>query len=219
MKINLVNICIFASGAGSNFHSILRAANKGFLSSRISLLITNNSSSGAAIIARENGVECLHISKRNFAGLNEQEFASVFTESLSKRGIDFIALCGYMKPVPDEVLSDFKDKIINIHPALLPSFGGKGMYGINVHKAVIDSGVKVSGITVHFVDGVYDTGRIIFQKCCNVKPDDNEFTLEAKIKELEHEWYPQVIREFELGNIELVNGKAAIMNSEKINPH
>ncbi len=99
--------------------------------------------------------------------------------------------------IETEVLKKYKNKIINIHPALLPSFGGKGMYGINVHKAVIASGVKVSGITVHFVNENYDEGKIIFQKCCEVKSDDDELSLQKKILKLEHKYYTQVIKMFE----------------------
>jgi folate-dependent phosphoribosylglycinamide formyltransferase PurN len=126
---------------------------------------------------------------------------------MTSRGIDFAVLCGYMKLVPANVLRKYKDNIINIHPALLPSFGGKGMYGMNVHKAVIESGVKVSGISVHFVDGEYDRGRIIFQKCCEVTEDDDEYSLEEKIKALEHKYYPEVIRKFEEGKVVLKGQK------------
>jgi len=116
-----------------------------------------------------------------------------------------------MKMVEPDVTEHFRNRIINIHPALLPSFGGKGMFGINVHRAVIENGVKVSGITVHFVDNEYDTGRIIFQKCCEVKDDDDEITLEAKIRKLEHMHYPEVIKKFEEGKV-LVVGKRVIVS-------
>ncbi len=192
-----MNICIFASGAGSNFNAILRSAKEGYLSSKISLLITNNSGSGAAQIALENGVECLHISRKKFAELADTEYSELILRELVSRDIDFVVLCGYMKMMEESVTGHFKDRIINIHPALLPSFGGKGMYGINVHKAVIDSGAKVSGITIHFVDGGYDTGRIIFQKCCEVNDSDDEFTLAERIRGMEHRYYPEVIRKFE----------------------
>ena len=206
-----MNICVFASGAGSNFNAILRSAEVGFLTSEVSLLITNNSGSGAAQIALDRGVECLHLSRKKFPELSEAEYSNFFLNELTSRGVDFIVLCGYMKMVEPNVTEQYRNRIINIHPALLPSFGGKGMFGINVHRAVIENGVKVSGITVHFVDNEYDTGRIIFQKCCEVKGDDDEITLEAKIRKLEHMHYPEVIKKFEEGKV-LVVGKRVIVS-------
>ena len=205
-----MNICVFASGAGSNFNAILRSAEGGFLTSEVSLLITNNSGSGAAQIALDQGVECLHLSRKKFPELSETEYSNFFLNELTSRGIDFIVLCGYMKMVERDVTEHFRNRIINIHPALLPSFGGKGMFGINVHKAVIESGVKVSGITIHFVDGEYDTGRIIFQKCCEVKDDDNEISLEARIRKLEHMHYPEVIKKFEEGEVTVVGRRVIV---------
>ena len=115
-----------------------------------------------------------------------------------------------MNLIPDEVIQEFRLRIINIHPALLPSFGGKGMYGINVHRAVIASGVKVSGITVHFVNEYYDEGRIIFQKCCEIESDEDEYSLQEKIKDLEYEYYSFVIKKFEEEKVEIRNGKVFI---------
>lgn len=197
-----MNICVFASGTGSNFRALIDSAEAGHISSKISLLITNNSDCGAAVIAAERGIECLHISKRK-SDLSDNDYGRLFTEALEQRQIDFIALCGYMKMVEPAVTEKFRNRIINIHPALLPSFGGKGMYGINVHRAVIESGAKVSGITIHFVDGSYDTGRILFQKCVEVEPDDTEYTLEEKVKKLEHRYYPEAIKSIEEGRMAL----------------
>ena len=205
-----MNICVFASGAGSNFNAILRSAEGGFLTSEVSLLITNNSGSGAAQIALDQGVECLHLSRKKFPELSETEYSNFFLNELTSRGIDFIVLCGYMKMVERDVTEHFRNRIINIHPALLPSFGGKGMFGVNVHRAVIESGVKVSGITIHFVDGEYDTGRIIFQKCCEVKDDDDEISLEARIRKLEHMHYPEVIKKFEEGKVSVVGRRVVV---------
>ena len=206
-----MNICVLASGAGSNFRELVRSSENGLITSHISLLITNNSDSGASIIAKDHGVECLHISRKKFCTISDDEFSAMFLHELVSRKIDFITLCGYMKRVPQTVLEHFRNRIINIHPALLPSFGGKGMYGINVHEAVIRSGVKVSGITIHFVDGDYDLGRIIFQKCCEVSSEDDEYSLQEKIRDLEHEYYSFVIKKFEDGKVELRNGKVFII--------
>lgn len=192
-----MNICVFASGTGTNFEAIVNSARSGYLKSKVSLLITNNSKCGAVKIAEANGIAWSHISRVIYPDLTDRIFAEKFLNELEKFKIDFIVMAGYMKSVPDEVIRRFNGKIINIHPALLPSFGGKGMYGINVHRAVIESGVKVSGITVHFVEGEYDKGKIIFQKCCDVAEDDDEVSLQKKIQQLEHKYYPEVIRTFE----------------------
>ena len=192
-----MNICVFASGAGSNFKAILDSIKKGNLSSRVCLLITNNPDCGAVKIAEKNKIDHLTINKKLYAELSEKEYSDKFLAALKKYEIEFIVLAGYMKIVRPEVLRKYRNKIINIHPALLPSFGGKGMYGINVHKAVIASGVKVSGITVHFVNETYDEGKIIFQKCCEVKTGDDEFSLQKRVMRLEHRYYPRVIKSFE----------------------
>ena len=205
-----MNICIFASGAGSNFNAILKSAEEGYLTSKVSLLITNNSGSGASRIALENGVECLHISRKKFSYLDDMEYSEMLLNALVSRDIDFVVLCGYMKMMEKSVTDKFREKIINIHPALLPSFGGKGMYGINVHKAVINSGVKVSGITIHFVESGYDSGRIIFQKCCEVYESDDEYCLDERIRKMEHRYYPEVIKKFEEGKIVVKGNKVHI---------
>lgn len=209
-----MNICVLASGAGSNFRELVRSSENGLITSQISLLITNNSDSGASIIAKDHGVECLHISRKKFCTISDDEFSAMFLHELVSRKIDFITLCGYMKRVPQTVLEHFRNRIINIHPALLPSFGGKGMYGINVHEAVIRSGVKVSGITIHFVDGDYDLGRIIFQKCCEVSDDDDAFSLSEKVKKLEHQYYPVIVRKFEEGSVSFAGDRVTVEQTE-----
>ena len=192
-----MNICIFASGTGSNFKAILDSVKKKKIRSKICLLITNNPDCGAVKIAKENNIEYEVINRKIFPELSPEKYSDNFLKALSKHGIDLIVLAGYMKMVTPEVLNKYKDRIINIHPALLPSFGGKGMYGINVHKAVIDSGVKVTGITVHYVNENYDEGKILFQKCCEVKSDDDEYSLQKRVLKLEHKYYPEVIRSIE----------------------
>lgn len=192
-----MNICVFASGTGSNFKAILNSVNKKYLKSKVSLLITNNPECGAVEIAKTNKIDHIAINKKIYPLLSQKEYSTKFLSALKKYDIDFIVLSGYMKMIEPEVLRKYKNKIINIHPALLPSFGGKGMYGMNVHKAVIASGVKISGITVHFVNENYDEGKIIFQKCCEVKNDDDEFTLQRRVLKLEHKYYSKVIKMFE----------------------
>ena len=196
-----MNICVFASGSGSNFRALLEAKKEGYISSDINLLITNNSHCGAVDIAKEFGVNFVHISRKVFPDLNDSDFAKLFIDSLERYNTDLIVLAGYMKMIEPAVIRKFRNKIINIHPALLPSFGGKGMFGMNVHKAVISSGAKVSGITVHSVDEIYDHGRILFQSKLDVDESDDEFSLQKKILALEHRYYKEVIKQIESGQI------------------
>jgi len=121
-------------------------------------------------------------------------FASCI-KNLSINEIDFIVLAGYLKKIPASLISQYPDKIINIHPALLPNYGGKGMYGTNVHQAVIENKEKVSGITIHFVDEIYDHGKIIFQEKCDIENGESIESLANKIQNLEYEHFPRVIAE------------------------
>ena len=189
-----MNICIFASGNGSNFKSIYRAHRKGKIKSNIKLLITNNSSCGVALFAKKYKIPCEHISSEKY---DDNELEIKMTSVLIKHKIDFIVLAGYMKKLPDSIVNKYQDRIINIHPALLPSFGGKGMYGLNVHKAVLESGVRYSGLTIHYVDNEYDNGRIIFQKSVKIDDEDTPETLQEKILKQEHIYYPKIIAELE----------------------
>ena len=192
-----MNICIFASGAGTNFEAILDSIYKGKLSSKVKLLFTNKSDCGAVDIAKKNSIDYKYINRKDFPLLTSTEFSGIYLSVLKKYEIDFIVLCGYMQIIPDEIIAEYKNKIINIHPSLLPEFGGKGMYGMNVHKAVIASGAMVSGITIHFVSENIDEGEIIFQEKCDVGEDDDEFSLREKVRELEHKYYSEVIKRFE----------------------
>ena len=192
-----MNICVFASGTGSNFSAILKARKKGIIKSNISLLITNNSNCGAVDIALKNNVNVCHISRKKFPDLSEDEYTGLFIDKLKFYSIDLIVLAGYMKLIHPQIIRTFRNRILNIHPALLPSFGGTGMYGINVHKAVLESGVKVSGLTVHFVDENYDKGRIIFQKAVDVPEGIDEYQLQKKILKYEHKYYPLIIKHIE----------------------
>jgi phosphoribosylglycinamide formyltransferase 1 len=198
-----LNICIFASGAGSNFQAILNAKSKGLIQSEIRLLITNNSKCGAVDIAKNNSINVVHISRKVYPDLDRYQYSQLFISELKKRDIELIILAGYMKKIDNEILLEYRNRIINIHPALLPSFGGDNMYGMNVHNAVIERGVKVSGLTIHFVNEEYDNGKIIFQKCVEVEENDDAFSLQKKILNYEHESYPEVIKRIENGLIKI----------------
>jgi phosphoribosylglycinamide formyltransferase 1 len=192
-----LNICIFASGSGTNFKAILEAKRNGIIVSDIKLLVTNNSDCGAVAIAKENGIPVFHISRKVYPDLGEEEYANLFLKKFEEFGIDFIVLAGYMKMLDVRIIRKFPNRIINIHPALLPKFGGKGMYGMNVHRAVIEAGEKESGVTIHFVNENYDEGKIIFQERVEVEPNDDASSLQKKVLRLEHKYYAEVIHKIE----------------------
>jgi len=189
--IIMKKIAILASGEGTNAERIIRY----FLEKRtaeVVLVITNKAQAGVLKRAERLSVPSLI--------LTAQEFASgKALEALHLYNIDFIVLAGFLLKVPDTILHDYPNKIVNIHPALLPKFGGKGMYGSHVHQAVIDSNEKESGITIHYINEHYDEGNTIFQATCPVLPDDTPDTLAARVHQLEYEHFPRVIERAILG--------------------
>ncbi len=205
-----MNIAVFASGRGSNLMEILKAIEEGKLKARVVVVISNNSSAGALEIARSKGIDALHISRRQFS--SDREYADKILSELRKRNVELVVLAGYMKKIPAEVVSEYRNRILNIHPALLPAFGGQGMYGINVHKAVIESGVKITGVTVHIVDEEYDHGPIVLQRAVEVKDDDTPETLAERVLKVEHEVYPEAIRLFVEGKVNVFGRKVIIKN-------
>jgi phosphoribosylglycinamide formyltransferase-1 len=189
----MLNIAVFGSGAGSNFKAILTAIQQGNIpDARISLVVSNNSGAGILGIARANALPAIHLSQKQFP--DERSFADTVLSTLHDHGVNFIALAGYMKQVPPDVVAAYRNRIVNIHPALLPRFGGAGMYGIRVHEAVLASGVKTSGATVHYVDEEYDHGAVVLQKTVPVLPGDTPELLASRVLVAEHELYPAAIR-------------------------
>ncbi len=179
-------IAIFASGAGSNAARIISYFKKK-PHIVIDLVVCNRPGAGVINIAESNGIEVLMINRENFRDGEE------LTEALIQRNIGFIVLAGFLWKVPPRLIEAFPGKIINIHPALLPAYGGKGMYGSKVHEAIISAGERESGITIHYVDEVYDNGDIIFQKKIPVEPGETPASLAEKIHHLEHRHFPKVI--------------------------
>jgi phosphoribosylglycinamide formyltransferase 1 len=182
-------IAIFASGAGSNAEKIIRhfANTEEKQTAEIALVVCNKPGAGVLSIAAEHKLPVLLIEKEKFFRGNH------YLDELKATGIDFIVLAGFLWKLPPELIQAYPEKIINIHPALFPKYGGKGMYGHFVHEAVIAAKEKESGITIHLVDEQYDHGRIIFQATCEVTNTDTPETLAHKIHELEHRHYPVVI--------------------------
>ncbi len=203
-----MNIAVFASGRGSNFHAILNAIHEGRLPARVTLLVSNNSNAGALELARSQNIPAVHVSQKQFA--SEEAYTERLLALLDEHAVDLIALAGYMKRIPTAVVVRFRNRILNIHPALLPDFGGAGMYGMHVHEAVLASGAKKSGATVHIVDEEYDRGPIVLQKSVNVSPVDTPETLAAKVLKIEHEIYPQALAAFANGRVHIEGRRAWI---------
>ena len=199
---------IFASGRGSNFQAILNSIREGWLDAEIRLLLSNNPDAGAITTAKENNIPAAVISSGDFSP--RSLFVDAMLSALSRHGVQLIALAGYMKKIPIEVISAYRNRIVNIHPALLPSFGGKGMYGHYVHEAVIEQGCKVTGVTVHIVDEVYDHGPIVAQRCVPVEENDTAATLAAHVLKVEHQLYPEVLQLFALGRVEVQKRRAIV---------
>lgn len=203
-----MNIAVFASGRGSNFQAILNAIDEGRLPARVTLLVSNNSDAGALDLARSQNIPAFHLSPKQFA--SEEAYVQQLLALLQRHNIELIALAGYLKKVPSVVIERYRNRILNIHPALLPSFGGPGMYGHHVHEAVIASGVKVTGATVHLVDEEYDRGPIVHQKTVDVLSDDTPETLALKVLKIEHEIYPEVLAAFARSRVKIEGRKVWI---------
>lgn len=194
-KFENLNLCVLASGRGSDLRSIIRAQITGKIKSKVVLVISNNSNSNALNIAKENQIPAIHLSQKLFN--TENEYSSRFLELLKQYKVDLIILAGFMKLIPLEIVRTYKNRILNIHPALIPSFCGQGFYGLKVHEAVLDYGAKVTGVTIHLVDEQYDTGPIVLQKTVKVKDDDTPESLRNRVLKLEHKLYPEAIKLFE----------------------
>lgn len=203
-----LNLCVLASGSGSNLKAIIKASKSRKIQSKVVLVISNNSDSKALAAAGKNAISSYHLSQKMFN--TSEEFDKRFLSLLKEYKIDLIILAGYMKMLNPAVVKKYKNRILNIHPALLPKFGGKGMFGIHVHEAVINSGENVTGATVHLVDEIYDNGAVILQKEVKVKPGDTPVTLQKRVLRAEHKIYPEAIRLFESNKIFVRNNKVYI---------
>jgi phosphoribosylglycinamide formyltransferase-1 len=180
------NIVIFASGAGTNAENIIRYFSNE-KKAKVVLVLSNKPQAKVLERAAALGVDVFFFDRRQFYETEEVLFI------LQRRNTDLIVLAGFLWLVPARIIEAYKGRIVNIHPALLPGFGGKGMFGDRVHKAVLDSRCTESGITIHFVNEHYDSGDIIFQARCPVLPGDDVDTLAARVHALEYEHYPAVI--------------------------
>ncbi len=182
------NIAIFASGAGTNAENIIKYFSTRN-SARIKLILSNKREAYVLKRAEAHNIRSVFFDRHDFYETGK------ILDFLKGNRIDFIVLAGFLWLVPDDILKFYEGRIINIHPALLPDYGGKGMYGDRVHKAVIGSRDRESGITIHYVNSIYDAGDIIFQAKCEVSPDDTPDTLAVKVHALEYKYFPTVIED------------------------
>ena len=200
-------IAVFASGSGSDFQSVIDE-NEREPFCEISLLVASKEGIYALERAKAHNIEAIVRSKKDFPS-NEEMFEDIIRE-LNARNIDFVVLAGYLNMIAENFVKAFPDRIINIHPSLIPSFCGKGYYGLNVHRAALEYGVKISGCTVHFVDEHYDSGAIILQRCVPVLEDDTPETLQARVLEEEHRALPEAVRLLTTGQVRKEGRKVVI---------
>lgn len=195
------SIAVLASGSGSNFQKIAESCKSGYLESDIKLLIHNNEKAKAKDRAIALDIDTYHISAKTEGSVEEE--TSKILEVLEKNSIDLVVLAGYMKKLDSKFIQKYKDRIINIHPALLPKFGGQNYYGMKVHRAVFECLEDVSGATIHLVDEVYDNGKILEQGIVDVSEAKSAEEVAALVLEVEHKLYSDVLKKIEEEKIEL----------------
>lgn len=203
-----VKLAIFVSGGGSNFRAIHDAILMGHMHAQISAVVSDAPGCGAWAYARQAGIPtiCYPRSNKPYLDMPVDTPLPLDTPSLinmlkHQLGINYVILAGYLKLIPAALVREYKDAMLNIHPGLLPAFGGKGLYGLRVHKAVIASGARFSGATVHFVDEEYDTGPILAQAIVPVNPHDTPQMLAARVLEQEHKLLPKAVAALAEGRI------------------
>jgi len=203
-----MRLAVFASGSGTDFQALVQASRDHDLGWEVALLITNNAEAGAIDRAKLFRVPFRCINRQDFT--DRDAFLVELQKALAELHIDFIALAGYLRKIPPEIVRQYRHRIINIHPALLPMFGGKGYFGRKVHEAVLAAGCKVTGVTVHLVDEEYDQGGIVAQRCVPVYDADDAESLSKRVLEVEHQFYPEVVTWFAQGKVKVVSGKVMV---------
>lgn len=207
----MLRLLVCVSGGGTNLQAILDAIDSGAITNaKVEAVISNNANAYALERARNKGIDAFCISPKSYE--NRELFHQALVEKAKEIHPDLIVLAGFLVAIPSAMIDAFENRIINIHPSLIPSFCGVGFYGLHVHEAVLARGVKVTGATVHFVDKGMDTGPIILQKAVEVKPGDTPKQLQLRVME-EAEWHilPKAIDLIANGRVQVVEGKATII--------
>lgn len=197
-------IAVFASGRGTNFQAILEGIKAGRIDAKIVCVISDHARPPVFEIARSSGIPTHWINRKQFS--DAADYGDFLLNLLASYEVDVILLAGYLKLIPAPVVQRYRYAIINIHPALLPNFGGKGFYGERVHQAVLESGVKITGVTIHFVDEHYDQGTVIVQEKVPVLEGDTPATLAKRVLAVEHRLFPEVVAAYCAGDIKVDKG-------------
>lgn len=197
----MLNIAILVSGGGTDLQSIIDACEQGKINGQIKLVISNRMKAYGLERAKNAGIETAVVKKDD----------DLIVSMLKERDIDLVVLAGYLAILTDTLIDAYPNQIINIHPSLIPSFCGNGMYGMHVHDAVLARGVKVSGATVHFVSSEVDGGPIIKQEACDISDLDNAEDIQARVLEIEHRILPEVVGLYCDGKIKIENGRAKVI--------
>lgn len=206
----MLKLAVLVSGGGTNLQAVLDAIdNKTITNAKVEVVISNNKNAYALERAANHGIEALCISPKDYE--NRDAFNEAFLDKLNFYQVDLVVLAGFLVVIPEKMIKQYRNRIINIHPSLIPSFCGTGYYGLKVHEGVLSRGVKVTGATVHFVDEGTDTGPIILQKAVEVKQGDTPEVLQRRVME-EAEWkiMPQAIDLIANGKVSVVDGQVII---------
>lgn len=203
----MFKIAVLVSGGGTDLQSVIDAVENKYIDAKIEMVIGSKDNIYALERAEKHNIETFVVSKKEYGEKSSDKILE-----LTKGKVDLIVLAGYLSILDGEILKEFDNKIINIHPSLIPSFCGPGMYGLKVHEAAIKSGVKYSGCTVHFVNSEVDGGAILLQEAVPVYFEDDAETLQKRILEKEHIILPEAIKLISEGKVEFVNGRAKILN-------
>jgi phosphoribosylglycinamide formyltransferase-1 len=206
----MLKLAVCVSGGGSNLQAIIDAIDsKAITNAEISVVISNNANAYALERAKKHGIESVCISPKSYD--SREEFNRVFIDKIDSYDVDLVVLAGFLVVVPEEMIKKYTNRIINIHPSLIPSFCGKGYYGLKVHEGVLSRGVKITGATVHFVDEGTDTGPIILQKAVEVLEDDTPEVLQRRVME-QAEWkiMPQAINLIANNKVSVIDKKVYI---------
>ena len=211
----MLKVGVLVSGGGTNLQAILNAIDNGTVTNaKVCMVLSNNPKAYALERARKHGIPAECLSPKDFD--SRQQYNKALLKRLQEENVDLIVLAGFMVVIPPEIIHAFKNRIINIHPSLIPSFCGTGYYGLRVHEAALKKGVRVSGATVHFVDEGTDTGPIILQKAVGVRQDDTPEILQRRIME-EAEWQimPKAIDLIARGKVHVENGRVRIEEEDE----
>ena len=210
MEQKITKIAVLVSGGGTNLQALIDAEGRGELGNgKISLVIASKPEVYALERAKQNGIKALVLARREYATI--ADYSKALADTLEAEGTDLVVLAGFLTIIDEQVYERFPNRILNVHPALIPSFCGKGFYGLHVHEAALEKGVRVSGATVHIVTPECDAGPIVLQKAVEVQQDDTPETLQKRIM-VEAEWkiLPQAVRLFCEGRITVENNKVYI---------